>query len=213
MVKPPDNGNTNPDGTGDETTNPDGTTGDGTGTAIVTPDPIPMADKNALVATQLPNNVNIKEIKYNETFKFFPNVTYKDPDISASLPISNNVWFIDKDTKPVYMDQSVVGTIVKFDSLWIDYVNSGIEEAIAMTKEDTKARENVMGFKRNSDLTEEFLLLEIGEIRQTTNYLYVWTHERIKVTEDNVSVTKDYKWIYQLEPVENELKIVNYFRY
>ncbi|MEI8216066.1 MAG: hypothetical protein WCF96_03100 [Eubacteriales bacterium] len=212
-VKPPDNGNTNPDGTGDGTTNPDGTNGDGTGSTIVTPDPIPMADKSALVATQLSNNVNIKEIKYNETFKFFPNVTYKDPDIATSIPISNNVWFIDKDTKPVYMDQSVVGTIVKFDSLWIDYVNSGKEDAIALTKEDTKARENVLGFKRNSDLTEEFQLLEIGEIRQTTNYLYVWTHERIKVTEDNVSVTKDYKWLYQLEPVENELKIVNYFRY
>jgi hypothetical protein len=193
-------------------TNPDGT-GDGTQTPVVTADPIPMVDKTAMVASQLTNNVNIKEIKYSDAFKYSPNITYKDSDIATSQPIANNIWYKDKDDKAFYYEQSAVASIIKFDSLWIDYVNSGNEDAIDLTKEDTEARENVLGFNRSSGLTEEFLLLEIGEIRQSTNYLYVWTHERIKVTESGKSVTKDYKWIYQLEPVDKKLLIVNYFRY
>lgn len=193
-------------------TNPDGI-GDGTQTSVVVGDPIPMADKAAMVTSQLSNNINIKEIKYSDAFKYSQNITYKDPDIATSLPIANNIWYKDKDGKPYYFEQSAVASVIKFDSLWIDYVNSGNEDAIDLTKEDTEARENVLGFNRSTGLTEEFLLLEIGEIRQSPNYLYVWTHERIKVTDNGKSVTKDYKWIYQLEPVDKELKIVNYFRY
>jgi hypothetical protein len=208
-VNNPDDDSTTSEG---GVTNPDGT-GDGTQTPIIIADPIPMADKVAMVASQLSNNINIKEIKYSDAFKYSENITYRDPDIAKSLPIANNIWYKDKDDKPYYFEQSAVASIVKFDSLWIDYVNSGNEDAIDLTKEDTEARENVLGFDRSTGLTEEFLLLEIGEIRQSTNYLYVWTHERIKVTDNGKSVTKDYKWIYQLEPVDKELKIVNYFRY
>ena len=204
------NGDTDGTNTGTSNGNPDGTNN---GTSIITPDPIPMADKSALVTSQLINNKNIKEVKYNEIFAYDPKITYKDPDIATSIPITNNFWFKDKDAKPVYYDQSAVGTIIKFDSLWIDYVNTGKEEVVEITKPDTKARENVTQFRRNADLSEEFLLLEIGEIRQSSNYFYLWTHERIQVTSDGKSVTKDYKWIYQLEPVDQEMKIVNYYRY
>lgn len=76
-----------------------------------------------------------------------------------------------------------------------------------------KAYNNVSSYSKVGRVQQEFTLLEIGEIRIGSNGFYVWSYEEIKEVEGATTIYKKYHWIYQLEPVGDEMKIVNYYRY
>jgi hypothetical protein len=180
------------------------------------PDPLPMADKDALIASQLAANKNIEAIKANSLLKYDPAVSYTDPAIKNSKPIGDNILYApaeDEDGDAVYYDREIVAAIISFDSLWIDYVNSGDKAVLEVTKAGSQAYRNVENFSKAGKVTEKFLLLEIGELRQNGDQFYAWTHERIEVTEAGKTVVKDYRWIYKLEKAGKEMKIVNYYKY
>jgi hypothetical protein len=185
----------------------------GAGTDTVTPDPNPAADKNALVASQMGNNVNIEQVRANEALAFQRGRNYGLPDINNSKPISNNIWQTPEAGTPIYYDRSVVGTIISFDSQWIDYVNGGGKGVLDLLKKDGEAYRKTAGFSKIGKITETFKLLEIGEIRQGANGFYVWVHEELQITENGKTTDKKYNWIYYLEPEEGKMKIVNYFKF
>lgn len=176
------------------------------------PDPVPMADKAALVATQLHKNANIKRVANNDSLVFDSGKDYGIADLNQSKPIENNIW-TEKDGQTVYYDQSIVGTIISFDSQWIDYVNSGNKAVLSLIKKDSPAYKNAVGFSKVGKIKETFNVLEIGEIRQGSDGFYVWVHEEIEITEKGVTTAKKYNWIYYLEPVDGNLNIVNYFKF
>ena len=177
------------------------------------PDPTPMADKAALVATQLGNNVNIQQVKANDTIAYQEGKDYGLADINQSKPIANNVWMTPQGADPVYYDRSIVGTIIAFDSQWIDYVSGSSKSILDLLKKDSKAYVNTVGYPKVGKVQETFKLLEIGEIRQGSQGFYVWAHEEIRLTEKGNTTDRRYNWIYYLEPADGKMNIVNYFQF
>ena len=177
------------------------------------PDPNPTADKNVLVTSQLGNNTNIQQVKANDALAWQQGKNYGIADLNNSKPIENNVWQTPENGEPVYFDQSVVGTVIAFDSQWIDYVNSGNKNVLELLKKDSEAYRKTANFSRIGKIKETFKLLEIGEIRQGADGFYVWAHEEIQVTENGKATDKKFNWIYYLEPQDGKMKIVNYYRF
>lgn len=180
---------------------------------IPEPDPNPIEDKAALISSQMGNNKNILNVRNNEALAYQAGRDYGLPDINNSKPIENNIWKVSEGEEPVYYDQSIVGTIIAFDSQWIDYVNGDSNSVLNLLKKDSKAYRNAVNFSKAGKVKETFQLLEIGEIRKGSNGFYVWTHEEISVIENNKTSNLKYNWIYHLEPVDGEMKIVNYVKY
>ncbi|HZK87816.1 MAG TPA: hypothetical protein VFC27_01580, partial [Anaerovoracaceae bacterium] len=147
-----------------------------------------------------PENKNIKEISMNPNLVYVSGKDYGTADINKSLPVIENT------------DQ-VIDTIVEYDSKWIDYVNSGDKGVLALTAPGSQAEKNTLTFTKAGKIEETFNSLEIGEIRKGAKGYYIWVREEIEILENNLNTTKVYNWIYQLTPVENQMKIVNYFSY
>ena len=175
------------------------------------PDKAPMADKAALVATQLGSNVNIQQVKANDTLAFQEGRDYGLADLNQSKPIANNIWMTPQGEDPVYYDRSIVGAIIAFDSQWIDYVSGTNKNILDLLKKDSGAYEKTVSYSKIGKVKEIFKLLEIGEIRQGSQGFYVWVHEEIQLTENGKTTDKKYNWVYYLEPVEGKMNIVNYF--
>lgn len=176
-------------------------------------DPVPLADKSALISSQLGRNKNIKEILANDTLNYQSGKNYGLADLNRSTPISNNIWTGTTNKDAVYYDAALVGALIRFDSEWIDYVNGVDKEVLDLMKPDGKAYGNAIGFTKVGKVKETFLKLEIGEIRQGANGFYVWTKETIQIEEGGKSSTKVYRWIYYLEPIDWHIKVVDYFRF
>lgn len=180
---------------------------------VVAPDPAPAADKAALVQSQLSVNENIKTVRANTALAYLSGTDYRVSDINGSKPIENNIWTNGTGGAVRYYDQEIVSTLIEFDSLWNRYVNGGGDQVLALTKEGSKAYNNVSSYSKVGKVQQEFTLLEIGEIRKGSNGFYVWAYEEIKEVGGTTTTYKKYHWIYQLEPVGDEMKIVNYYRY
>ncbi|MBK5262685.1 MAG: hypothetical protein JJE17_08970, partial [Peptostreptococcaceae bacterium] len=162
----------------------------------------PVAEETAVEepVNPFPANKNIIEISMNPNLIYVADKDYGNADINKSLPVIENT------------DQ-VIETIVEYDSKWIDYVNSGDKSVLALTAPGSQAEKNTLNFAKAGKIKETFNSLEIGEVRKGTKGYYIWAREEIEILENNLSTTKVYDWIYQLTPVENQMKIVNYFSY
>jgi len=204
-------GVTNPDDNADpDSKGPDDDEGQ---VSVTEPDTKPVADKETLIAAVSDRNKNIAAVKANESLVWKPDGKYADADIANSRPIENNHWTTLPDGEHVYYDREIVATLVDFDSRWVDYVNGGSDAVINMTKEGSQARKNAVDFSKVGKVEQTFQLLEIGEIRQGEKGFYVWTYEEIKEVQGSKTTIKKYNWIYQLEPVDGEMKIVRYYNY
>lgn len=177
------------------------------------PDPNPIADKNALVSSQMGNNSNIGQVKANEALAYQTGKDYGLADINNSKPITNNIWQTPENDDPVYYDKSIVGTVIAFDSQWIDYVNGGSKSVLELLKKGSKAYQNAANFSKIGKIKETFKLLEIGEIRQGSKGFYVWVHEELQIVENGTATDRKYNWIYYLEPTDGKMQIVNYFKF
>jgi len=177
------------------------------------PDPNPTADKNALVSSQLGNNINIEQVKANEALTYRAGKNYGLADINNSKPITNNIWQTPEKAEPVYYDKSIVGTVIAFDSQWIDYVNGGNKSVLELLKKDSEAYRKTANYSKIGKIKETFKLLEIGEIRQGATGFCVWVHEELQITENGTTAVKKYNWVYYLEPVDGKMQIVNYFNF
>lgn len=177
------------------------------------PDPKPNADKDALIDSQIFQNVNIKQVKSNPSLAYNPTKDYGRTDINQSKPIENNIWYIDENGKPVYIDASVTGTLISFNSKWIDYINGENRQVFEVLKKDSKAHQNAVNFSKIGKIKETFNLMELGEIRQGTSGYYVWVHEEIQIDETGQTKNEAYNWIYYLEPIDGQMKIVNYYKF
>lgn len=178
--------------------------------AIVKPDPVPNPDKSQLVKEALVYNTNIKSITADDSLVYTENMDYGDKNINNSKPIENNIWYEEENGNTVYYDKELVKTIIQFDSAWIDYVNKKDQTVLGFTKEGSSAYTKTKNFSNTRKITEEFDSLKIGEIRQGGNGFYLWVDEAITINEKGKTKTANYHYIYYLEPVEKQMKIVSY---
>ncbi|GAB1476379.1 hypothetical protein MASR2M70_12130 [Bacillota bacterium] len=177
------------------------------------PNTVPQADKNILVGDVAYFNKGIVTIKGNNDLLWKQGRDYGITAINNSKPLEDNYWYTDDNNTYIYYDKEIAATIIKFDSLWTEYVNGGSKDVISLTKKDSKARKNAETFSKVGKVEQTFLTLEIGEIRRDKEAFYVWTYEEIKEVQGSSTSVKKYNWIYCLEPVDGEMKIVNYYKY
>lgn len=180
---------------------------------VVAPSLVPVEDKSLLIEDQKNINKNIVTVRANDKLKFVQGKDYGIADINQSMPIMNNVWSAPKEGSPVYFDHEIVGTLMAFDSQWVDYVNGGSDAVLQLVKTGSQAERNAKTFSKVGKIKETFNLLEIGEIRKGETCYYVWCHEEILITEGSQSTGKTYNWIYSLEPIGEKMQIVNYYQF
>ncbi|MBN7773231.1 zinc ribbon domain-containing protein [Clostridium aminobutyricum] len=157
-------------------------------------------------------NDNIKKISINKSLVFDESKDYGIDDLNNSVPIENNLWYKDKEGEPVYFDSEIMKTIIRFDSLWIDYLDQKNKEVLTLTKEGSVAYNNAKTYTGVGKISEVFNSLELGEMNKGKTGYYIWAKEDIDVTEKGKVTNKVYTYIYYLEPVGQELKIVSYIK-
>jgi hypothetical protein len=158
-------------------------------------------------------NYNIQSISVNETLVYDKTKDYGDKNINNSTPIEDNIWYQDNSGNNVYLDSEIFKTLISFNSLWIDYLNGKNTDVLLQTKEDSSAYKKVKTFSKVGKISEVFSNLELGEMRKGNNGYYIWVKEEIQITENSKVKNKVINNIYYLEPVEQELKIVDYIQY
>jgi len=187
--------------------------GDNLNDVTETPDPNPSDDMASLIASQIDHNKNIKVIRANSDLAYESGRDYRVADINNSKPIENNIWYTTELGETVYYDREIVAALIEFDSQWIDYVNGVNDDVLNITKRDSRAYKNAVAYSKVGKAEETFELLEIGNIRQGEKGFYAWVYEEINETYKGKTNEKTYKWIYYLEPIGKEMKIVSYYQF
>ncbi len=159
------------------------------------------------------DNGNIREIRENADLKFDPGLDYGIPDLNASTPIRDNYWLTDANGIIYNFDATAVGTVIAFDSRWVEYMNTGDNAVFNFLKTGTGAYEKALAFENPGKTNATFKLLEIGEIRQGTTGFYVWTHELISIAEDGVETPEENYRIYYVEPDGSAFRVIDYYAF
>lgn len=161
-------------------------------------------------------NKNVKSIQADSSLCYDAETQYADERVYDSEKLTYNLWYSEGNSMGysyTYIDQSVVNTLVAFDSEWIDYVNNNDEAVFSLLKEDGAAYKNCKDFKNAGNVTKEFSSIKIGELRAIETGYFLWAEEEIKTTESGKTRSNVYRWVYYIEPVDNEMKIVDYFKF
>lgn len=109
--------------------------------------------------------------------------------------------------------EKIYGTLIGYNSAWIDYVNDGKEDCLDYLKADGGAYRSASSFDKVGRIHENFEELVLGEVLVNGEYAYVFDRERIFVKSDEGSSTQNYSWIYKMVLVGDEYKIVDYVSY
>lgn len=174
------------------------------------PNPVPEADKNKLIEKELYQNKNIQIISKADQLVFEEGKDYGLKDLNESRPIENNIWFTNSAGETIYYDQSIIGAVIAYDSMWIDYVNNADQSVFNVLKPDSMAYRNTKAFSKVGKIYESFSSLSFGEIRQGEKGFYVFTQEVIEKNEGGKISTVNNDWIYYLEPIDGKMMVVNY---
>ena len=176
-------------------------------------DTAPAADKATLIKAAAADNKNIKSVVANPDLAFKSGKDYGSSDLNHSSVLADNVWMTTKTGETLLYDKELVATLIAFDSQWIDYVNGGSDSVIDLTKKGSRAYENAVNYSKVGKVKETFNVLQIGEIRKGSEGYYIWAYEEITKVENGATSTSRYHYIYYLEPVDGEMKVVNYIQY
>ncbi len=152
-------------------------------------------------------NTNIVTVKADKNLCYNPTETYKEERITESQPLEYNIWYRDLNQTPIYSDMAVADTLVKYNSLWIDYINSGDETVFTLIAPDSKVYSNCK--KASVGASEKIMKeLALGEIREVSGGFLVWDRETITTTSKKGEITTaTYEMVYYLADINFELKV------
>ena len=147
-------------------------------------------------------NENIKLVAANDELVWEQGKNYGKASIADSQPVES-----EED------QEKVVAGLIEFNSKWIDYINSKNKDVIGLTKAGSQARKNVETFSKVGKVKQEFLRMEIGEIRSNGKEYYAWIYEEISEEKDGKTQKNIYNYVYSLEKINNKMLITNYYKY
>ncbi|MBO4725712.1 MAG: hypothetical protein J5622_04305, partial [Firmicutes bacterium] len=152
-------------------------------------------------------NTNIVDIKADKNLCYNPTETYKETRIAESQPLEYNIWYKDLADNLVYSDMAAADTLVKYNSMWIDYINNGDESVFTVIAPDSKVYTNCK--KATTKASEKIKKeLAIGEVRKTDGGFLIWDREVITTTTKSGDVTTaTYEMVYFLQDSAYELKV------
>ena len=107
--------------------------------------------------------------------------------------------------------EAVYGCLISYNSKWIDYVNTGEDRScLDLLKTEGEAYRSAVNFSKVGKIRETFDSLVLGEIRSDGDQYFAFVREQITVEEGGESTKRSYSWIYRLEDVAGDIKIVDY---
>ena len=92
------------------------------------------------------------------------------------MPITEFEWGRDESNNSVYYDEEVIGQAIAYESQKYALLKDGDENVLGMIASDST--KGTLIKKKNSN-PGEFTKLEIGEVRVSGTYYYVWISETI----------------------------------
>jgi hypothetical protein len=169
---------------------------------------MPISDGDTLISSQLYNNYNIGEVKYDPGASWEEGTQYSIEGASAAKPISDDHWS-DGLQGPLLYDESAVAAVIRFDSGLVEYINQGNTEFLNTVAVGSSAEKKIAGYVASvSQLS--FDSLGIGNIRKNGDDLYVWTNETVTETMDGAPVQRSVKRLYMLTPDVDTYKVSDY---
>ena len=138
----------------------------------------PLEDNTELIEANADKNYNgnIKEITYNADLKYVTDEIKDNSDLVLSTPITEVEWGRDANNYSVYYDDKVIGTAIAYESQKYELMKSGDESVLALVT--SKSTRGTLEKKKNSN-PGEFTKLELGEIRTSGSYYYIWIKETV----------------------------------
>jgi hypothetical protein len=144
-------------------------------------------------------NKNIKSVWRN------PELVYSDATETEIEGLADSTPVEDLAVK-----EAVYRTMIGYNSSWVDYVNKADETVLSYLKADRAAYRSAASYTRKGEVEETFEELQLGEIRDYGNGVYIFVKELISLKDGQNVSTANFNWIYDLEKVGDEYKIVNY---
>ena len=102
--------------------------------------------------------------------------------------------------------------VTSFNNSWVEYVNSGDTSVFSYLRADTQAYKYAVAYGAK-DIHEEYILMEVNDVRKYGDSYYVWTHEIIEEasTVDSTDVKRfEYHWVYKVSYSDGGYYIENY---
>ncbi len=110
--------------------------------------------------------------------------------------------------------QKLSDAVKTFNNSWVEFVNSGDRKVFGYLKEDTQAYKYAVAYG-DKDITEEYILMEVNDVRQDGSTYYVWTHEIIEEhSKDTLKekVRYEYHWVYKVTYSDGGYYVEDYIR-
>lgn len=101
-----------------------------------------------------------------------------------------------------------------FNNSWIEFVNNGDRKVFNYLKEGTQAYKYAVAYG-DKDITEEYILMEVNDVRQDGSIYYVWTHEIIEEHSEaslKEKVRYEYYWVYKVAYSDGGYYVEDYIR-
>ncbi len=144
-------------------------------------------------------NKNIKSVWRN------PELAYNDA-IETEIEGLADATVVDD----LAVKEAVYKTMIGYNSSWVDYANNGDETVLGYLKADRAAYRSAVSYARKGQVEESFEELQLGEIRDYGDGVYIFVKELISLKDGQNVSSANFNWIYDLEKVGDEYKIVNY---
>ena len=106
----------------------------------------------------------------------------------------------------------VKDVVTNFNNSWVEYVNSGDSSVFSYLRADTQAYKYAVAYGAK-DIHEEYILMEVNDVREVGDSYYVWTHEIIEETStanSSESERFEYHWVYKVSYSDGGYYIENY---
>ena len=102
--------------------------------------------------------------------------------------------------------------VTNFNNSWVEYVNTGDTSVFSYLRANTQAYRYAVAYGAK-DIHEEYILMEVNDVRKYGDSYYVWTHEIIEETStvDSTDVKRfEYHWVYKVSYSNGGYYIENY---
>jgi hypothetical protein len=169
---------------------------------------MPISDGDTLISSQLYNNYNIKEVKYDPSASWEEGVQYAVEGAAGARPLGDDHWK-DGPQGPLLYDEQAVAAVIRFDSSLVEYINNGNTNFLSSIAVGSPAEKKVAGYVASATQISADVL-GIGNIRENGDDLYVWTNETVTETLGGVPVQRTFKRLYMLTPDVETYKVSDY---
>ncbi|HHX93075.1 MAG TPA: hypothetical protein GX688_05495 [Clostridiales bacterium] len=146
------------------------------------------------------NNDNIESITISPKLHYDASKIYKPEGLGDAAVVEDGGTRAD-----------IYGCIIAYNSTWVDYVNTGEDDTCFLyLLKDGPAYNAAASYTGAGEVSQRFEMLALGEVRTDGDFYYAFAREQIELEESGKTSKHAYAWVYRLQDVAGEIKIVDY---